>query len=456
MTGLDFSRNIKIYICFILSSIFNFYVIASESTAEGLPSEWSYKNIYNEKQVVKYQKNDSGIFTLYSQSSRKSLSILSKTFKIQEGQAYRFSVEFKTEGVKFPANSIIALVRDKDNKPPKFYQVLSKVKKLKNNWHKLYVDEILAKRINKVEFSLAFLASSKGKVSFKNIHIKPITIVPKKTVKVSCISGNPPVPSTPERSLDYYQKLLEKAGKSGADIVCTPEFLNTVSLSGKKYKIEQLAEKLDQGPFSKMFSKIARQYSMYIVASIVEKDRGYLYDTAILYGRDGKLLGKYRKTHLAFGEIFNKGLTAGNQYPVFETDFGRIGILICYDLHFPEPARILSMKGVDMILVPNYGDARSKYKLWEHIAPVRAADNQCVIVSAVNNHNLYSVIVSRQGHILAREKNATGNVITADVDLNQSMKNYTGSAITDWYNVRRQPQTYEMITTDWFSTSSKK
>jgi len=66
------------------------------------------------------------------------------------------------------------------------------------------------------------------------------------------------------------------------------------------------------------------------------------------------------------------------------------------------------------------------------------------------------VIVSRQGHILAREKNATGNVITADVDLNQSMKNYTGSDITDWYNVRRQPQTYEMITTDWFSTSSKK
>ena len=449
-------RNIKIYICFVLLFIANSFINASENTMEKLPSEWGYRNIYAEKQVVKYQKNDSGIFTLYSQSSRKSLSLLSKTFNIQGGQAYRFSVEFKTQGVKFPANSIFAVVRNKENKSPKFYQVLSKTGKLKNNWQELYVDEMLAKGIEKVEFSLAFLASSKGQVSFKNIQVKPIKIIPKKTVKVSCISGNPPAPSTPERSLNYYQKLLEKAGKSGADIVCTPEFLNTVSLNQKKYKMEQVAEKLDHGPFSKMFAKIARKYSMYIVASIVEKDQGYLYDTAVLYGRDGKLLGKYRKTHLAFGEILDKGLTAGDQYPVFETDFGRIGLLICYDLHFPEPARILSMKGVDMILVPNYGDARSNYKLWKHIAPVRAADNQCVIVSAVNSHKLYSVIVSRQGNILAREKNATGNVITADVDLNQSMKNYMGSNITDWYNLRRQPQTYEMITTDWFSTSSKK
>jgi predicted amidohydrolase len=458
MNVSGYSGSYNTFIVFIILCLTAYSISASTGTKENLPSGWDYHNLYNEKQTISYHKNknDNIVFTLRSLTSRKSLSTLSRNLRVAGGKSYRFSVDFKVKNVQYPANSVIALISHQGSGSPGLFQVLSKIKPLQDGWRRLYVDEVVAKNIAQIRFALSFLASAKGEVSFKNLLVEPITIIPEKTIRVSCISGNPPSPSTPAAALDYYRKLLEEAGQKGTDIVCTPEFLNTVSLKSKLYPLKQVAEKIPEGKFSKMFSSIARKYKMYIVASIVEKDRGDFYDTAVLYGRKGELIGKYRKTHLAFGEILRKGLVAGDKYPVFETDFGRIGILICYDLHFPEPARILSLKGVDMILVPNYGDARAKFKIWPHVIPVRAADNQCIIVSAVNNPKLYSVIVSRAGNVLAREKKATGNVITADVDLNQTMKNYMGSNITDWYNVRRQPQTYGALITDWFSISGNK
>jgi predicted amidohydrolase len=78
------------------------------------------------------------------------------------------------------------------------------------------------------------------------------------------------------------------------------------------------------------------------------------------FDRSGNIVGKYRRTHPTVAEMVLKGVTPGDDYPVLETDFGRIGYQICYDNHFPEVARILSFKGAQIVLHPNMADNREQ------------------------------------------------------------------------------------------------
>ncbi|VAW18019.1 hypothetical protein MNBD_BACTEROID01-2122 [hydrothermal vent metagenome] len=77
---------------------------------------------------------------------------------------------------------------------------------------------------------------------------------------------------------------------------------------------------------------------------------------AILIDRKGQIVGKYHKTHLTVREQFIKSISPGNEYPVFRTDFGKVGLMVCYDNHFPEVARILAVKGAELIAYPSMGD----------------------------------------------------------------------------------------------------
>ena len=112
---------------------------------------------------------------------------------------------------------------------------------------------------------------------------------------------------------------------------------------------------------------LARQLHSYVVAGLYEKEGVVLYNTAVLLGRDGKLVGKYRKTHLP-REEWEAGITPGNDYPVFDTDFGKVGLMICWDVQFPEPCRAMGAKGADLVLLPIWGGN-------ETLAKARAIEN---------------------------------------------------------------------------------
>ena len=99
---------------------------------------------------------------------------------------------------------------------------------------------------------------------------------------------------------------------------------------------------------------IAKKYNLYIVAGIYEKDGDTVYNTAVLISRTGEYAGKYRKVCLPREEI-QGGITPGKSLPVFDTDFGRIGLMICWDVFFPEPARTLAHKGAEVIFLPIWG-----------------------------------------------------------------------------------------------------
>ena len=122
------------------------------------------------------------------------------------------------------------------------------------------------------------------------------------------------------------------------------------------------------------FGRLAKENDLYIVAGIVERDKHLLYNVAILVGPDGELVGKYRKTTLPRGEI-EAGLTPGSEYPVFETRFGKVGMMICYDGFFPEVARELSHRGAEVIAWPVWGCNPL-------LASARACENHVYVISS--------------------------------------------------------------------------
>ena len=127
----------------------------------------------------------------------------------------------------------------------------------------------------------------------------------------------------------------------------------TVTYVGLGRKFEEVAEAVP-GPSTNYFGELAKKHNLYIVVVLIERDKHLIYNVAALIGPDGKLVGKYCKVCLPRGEV-EGGITAGKDYPVFDTRFGKLGMMVCYDGFFPEPARELTARGAEVIAWPVWG-----------------------------------------------------------------------------------------------------
>lgn len=139
----------------------------------------------------------------------------------------------------------------------------------------------------------------------------------------------------------------DQAAQAGADVVLFPELVLSAGYSLED-EFYALAEPVP-GPSTDALGEKARQHGIYLIAGIAERDlTGTVYNTAVIVGRDGGLVGSYRKTHLftPTESFFAPGISL----PVFDLDFGRVAIPICYDLEFPEPARVFCLKGARLLL----------------------------------------------------------------------------------------------------------
>src|SRR5207302_6418672 len=108
------------------------------------------------------------------------------------------------------------------------------------------------------------------------------------------------------------------------------------------------------GPSTDYFGTLAKRYHLHVVVSLYERDGPVVYNACVLLGPDGKLIGKYRKVCLPHSEI-EAGVAPGNDYPVFDTKLGKVGMMVCYDGFFPEVARQLSNHGAEVIAFPVAG-----------------------------------------------------------------------------------------------------
>ena len=150
----------------------------------------------------------------------------------------------------------------------------------------------------------------------------------------------------------------------------------------------------------------------------------------MLIDREGKLIGRYRKVLLPRGEMVQ--LTPGHEFPVFTTDFGTVGMMICYDVYYTEPARQLAQRGAEIILLPIWGGD-------EVLATARAIENQVFLVTSGYDHPTY--IMDQNGKRIA-EAPQRGTAAVATIDLN-APNFYQG--ITDWKDRRLREYRPEVV-----------
>ena len=202
---------------------------------------------------------------------------------------------------------------------------------------------------------------------------------------------------------------IKDAKNRNADLVAFPEFLMAYSPSSQSpEELSKVAESVD-GEFASALRDAAKTNNMSIVATIYEKSESSnkVYDTALLIEKNGKLSGAYRKLHLydALGFKESDKLVAGNDLvkPV-RTSVGHVGMMICYDIRFPEMSRILTLMGADTLLLPSawvQGDMKVEH--WQTMIKARAIENGCYVVAPDQVGNIYigySMVVDPFGKII--------------------------------------------------------
>jgi len=209
---------------------------------------------------------------------------------------------------------------------------------------------------------------------------------------------------------DPSTEIVATARDAQADLVVLGE---TLTYAGVGSSYADCAESIP-GPSTDYFGELARTHELHIVAGLIERDRHQLFNVAVLVGPDGKVAGKYRKVCLPDGE-YDKGMSPGSDYPVFDTRLGKIGMMICYDGFFPEVARELSNRGAEIIAWPVWGCNPEQ-------ARARACENQVYLVSStyedVSRNWMLTAIFGQDGSVLAQAKD-WGTVCVTEVDLNQ-------------------------------------
>lgn len=284
-----------------------------------------------------------------------------------------------------------------------------------------------------------------GTFWFSDLYLSTSRPLPPRKVRVSTVCYLPPAHATPEQNIAFYAEKIDEAGKERADIVCLGETIN--SAFSTQTAIEA-AEPLP-GRSTQILGAAAKRNRLWVVTSLNERVGNCVYNTAVLIDRAGKLVGKYRKTHLPEAEVLT-GVTPGDEYPVFLTDFGTVGMQICYDNFFPEVARSLALKGAEIIFTPIWGDARQEGYNWDIVARTRAIDNAVHFVASSFTPTRRSLIIDPFGHILADTKGKEG-IVTTEIEIGQRRLEpwLSVRSSAEWrrlYPGERRPETYQELT----------
>lgn len=198
-------------------------------------------------------------------------------------------------------------------------------------------------------------------------------------------------------------RLAEACLKEGAELVFFPEAYQYTS--ERDIVEEPSVLRQAANAWKDRCSELARAYHAYIVPWDYEADaQGKVYNSSYILDREGREIGRYRKCHLTYEEQLK--LTHGSEFKVFDLDFGKVGIMICFDNYFPESARVLGTLGAELVLYPLYGDTLNPQ--WETKLRARAMDNSMYIASSqIDMHALdkgicYSGLVDPKGNVLCR------------------------------------------------------
>ena len=243
-----------------------------------------------------------------------------------------------------------------------------------------------------------------------------------------------------ENNLQKAIRLIEKASEQGANIILLQELFQTpyfcIQYDEEIFKLAQPFEKNDL--LIKM-SKVAKKHKVVLPISFFEKDNNAYFNSIAIIDADGTILGKYRKSHIPDGAgylekyYFNPGDTG---FQVWDTTYGKIGVGICWDQWFPEVARIMALKGAEVLFYPTaIGDEiMSTYDssdAWQTVMQGHAAANIMPVVASnrigsesvkdqVNGFYGKSFICNRSGKIIAEASKDKEEIILAEIDTEEN------------------------------------
>jgi predicted amidohydrolase len=372
--------------------------------------------------------NHAGCFVI-TQDQREGLDgWFQKTIPVTGGKYYAFHAVRKTFHVALPRRSALARVCWQDDAGQKVLADVSEsqIKDLGHvptaeaeypadgktgpqGWTEVSGVYRAPSKATRAVIEMHLAWAPKGRIEWSDVQFQESVAPPHRIVRLAAIHHKPSGKS-PRENCEEYAPLIAEAARQKAGLVVLGE---TVPEMFVTQKASQIAEPIP-GPTTAYFGKLARENNIHIVVSLDERVGNAIYNAGVLIGPDGQLIGKYRKMSLPPDEAAG-GTAPGNDFPVFDTKLGKIGIMICYDGFFPEVARGLADHGAEIIAWPVWGCNPL-------LAQARACENRVFLVSSTymepKDGWMISGVFDRTGKPIA-QASAWDTVAIAEVDLSQ-------------------------------------
>jgi predicted amidohydrolase len=323
---------------------------------------------------------------------------------IEAGAWYRLTVESRGAGIDFERQRVAARLdwlkgaSDRAGQPD--YGTL---RSTAGDWHTTVLEAPAPAGATQVLVQLLLSNAPQATVWWDHVRLEKIDAPKPRLVRVATVNYRA---RNMHSVADSVAKFIEvaKLNVKHSDLLVLPE---AISISGNGLSYVDGSEPIP-GPSTEALGKLARDLNSYVVAGLMEREGTSAYNTAVLIDRHGVLVGKYRKMYLPREEV-EGGLTPGESYPVFDTDFGRIGLMICWDIQYADPARAMALGGAELIALPIAGGNLT-------LGHARAIENHLFLVSS--GYDYPTEIVDPDGKTVASAPEKPG-VATAEIDLNR-------------------------------------
>jgi predicted amidohydrolase len=335
---------------------------------------------------------------------------------VKAGQWYRFDAYYRPHGVTQERRAVLPRLDWLDAQGGRAGQpeFVYHTEEAEDGWRHLWALAPAPADAVKVRIELFLGWSPGGTIWWDDVSLCPAEPPATRPARIATIFHRPSGNATPQQNVEEFCRWIERAAASKPDVIVLPEGMTMIG-TGLSYA--DVAEPIP-GPTSARLGEAARAHNCYLVACYNEREEKLVYNTAILVDRQGNLVGKYRKLYLPRDEVTG-GVTPGHESPVFDTDLGKVGLMICWDVQYPEPAQRLALQGAEILFLPIWGGN-------EHLVKARAIEDQVYVVTC--GYDIPSMIVDPNGVVLAAvsaKEGSEGDVAVAEIDL--SKRNF------DWW-----------------------